>query len=102
MHHHQIDRLRSSHAKCKDRVKGRVAREPPLVDGGLGAVTAQERAELLHRAPVRQSTRDVRPLARVWTLGEEAAELVERCRQGAEDAVRVLVDERNAAQYFAK
>src|SRR3984893_4940321 len=28
MHHLQIDRPRSSHAKCKDRVKSRVAREP--------------------------------------------------------------------------
>jgi hypothetical protein len=44
----------------------------------------------------------VRPLARVAALGEEAAELVERPRRLAEDAVRVVVDERDPAQYFSK
>jgi hypothetical protein len=44
----------------------------------------------------------VRPLARVGALGEEAPELVERLRLRAEDPVRVVVDERDAAQYFSK
>jgi hypothetical protein len=43
----------------------------------------------------------VRPLARVGALREEAAELVQR-RLLAQDAVRVVVDERDAAQYFKK
>jgi hypothetical protein len=43
----------------------------------------------------------VRPLARVLALGEEAAELVERLRR-RDDAVRVVVDERDAGQYFSK
>jgi hypothetical protein len=43
----------------------------------------------------------VRPLARVGALGEESAELVER-RPLTQDAVRVVVDERYAAQYFRK
>jgi hypothetical protein len=44
----------------------------------------------------------MRPLARVATLGEQAAEIVERGRRLAQDPVRVLVDERNAVQYFSK
>jgi CMP-2-keto-3-deoxyoctulosonic acid synthetase len=44
----------------------------------------------------------VRPLARVVALGEQAAELVERARRRAQDAVRVVVDERDRAQYFSK
>jgi hypothetical protein len=43
----------------------------------------------------------VRPLAGVRALGEEAAELVQR-RLLAQNAVRVVVDERDPAQYFKK
>jgi hypothetical protein len=46
--------------------------------------------------------RDVRPLARIGALREQPAELVEVARVRAKDPVRVLVDERNPAQYFAK
>ena len=42
------------------------------------------------------------PLARVGALGEKPAELVDARRVGAQDPVRVLVDERNRAQYFRK
>jgi hypothetical protein len=44
----------------------------------------------------------VRPLARIGALREEAAELVEALRTAAEDPVRVVVDQRDAAQYFRK
>jgi hypothetical protein len=44
----------------------------------------------------------VRPLAPIRALGEEAPELVERCRRRGEDAVGVVVDEPDAAQYFSK
>jgi hypothetical protein len=43
----------------------------------------------------------VRPLARVGALGEQAAELVER-RRRTDDPVRMVVDERDGAQYFSK
>jgi hypothetical protein len=43
----------------------------------------------------------MRPLPRIGALGEEAAELVEG-RLPAQDAVRVVIDERDAAQYFRK
>jgi hypothetical protein len=38
----------------------------------------------------------VRPLPRIGTLTEQSAELVERSRQVAHHAVRVVVDERDA------
>jgi hypothetical protein len=44
----------------------------------------------------------VRPLARIVALREQAAELVERPGRVAQDAVRVMVDERDRAQYFSK
>jgi hypothetical protein len=44
----------------------------------------------------------VRPLARVVTLGEQAAERVERARRRAQDPVRVVIDERDPVQYFSK
>jgi hypothetical protein len=44
----------------------------------------------------------VRPLARIRALGEESAELVEALRPAAQDPVRVVVDQRDAAQYFRK
>ena len=68
-----------------------------LVHGLLGLLHAEERRELADRAPVRHSGRDVRPLPRVGALGEEAAELVQR-RLRAEDAVRVVVDQRDGVQ----
>jgi len=72
-----------------------------LVNRRLGRLAAEEAGELADGAPVGQAGRDVRPLARVGALGEEAAELVE-ARPRAQDAVRVVVDERNAVQYFEK
>ena len=65
-------------------------------------VDAEVRGERRDCATVGDAGGDVRPLARVGALGEEAAELVERCRQGAQETVRVLVDERSPAQYFSK
>jgi hypothetical protein len=44
----------------------------------------------------------VRPLARILALREQPAELVERRRRRAQDAVRVVVDEPDAVQYFSK
>jgi hypothetical protein len=44
----------------------------------------------------------VRPLTRLRALREEAAELVEALRRGAQYAVRVMVDEADLVQYFAK
>jgi hypothetical protein len=43
----------------------------------------------------------VRPLPRIGALREEPAELIER-RALPQHAVRVVVDERDAAQYFRK
>jgi hypothetical protein len=54
------------------------------------------------RPPVGDRGRDVRPLARVLTLGEQAAERVERRRRLTQDPVRVMIDERDRAQYFSK
>jgi hypothetical protein len=44
----------------------------------------------------------VRPLPGIIALREQPAELVERARRLAQDAVRVVVGERDAAQYFSK
>jgi hypothetical protein len=44
----------------------------------------------------------MRPLARIRALGEEPAKLVEARRRRTQDSVRVVVDERDAAQYFSK
>jgi hypothetical protein len=44
----------------------------------------------------------MRPLARVRALGEQPAELVEVVRMRAQDPVRVVIDERDAVQYFSK
>jgi hypothetical protein len=44
----------------------------------------------------------VGPLARVGVFEEQAAELVQRRRRRAQDAVRVVVDVPDAAQYFSK
>jgi len=43
----------------------------------------------------------VRPLAWVGALGEQAPELVQR-RPHGQDAVGVVVDERDLVQYFEK
>jgi hypothetical protein len=72
-----------------------------LVNGFLGRLAPEELGELTDRASVREPARDVRPLARVGALREESAELVER-RPRAQDPVRVMIDETNAAQYFEK
>ena len=67
----------------------------------LGRLAAEERRQLADRPPVGHRERDVRPLPRVGALREEAAELVQR-RAHAQQPVRVLVDERDAVQYFEK
>ena len=79
-----------------------VRREPPRVDGLLGRLAAEVLRQHADRAPVRHRGGDVRPLAGVAALREQAAELVEPARRRAQDAVRVLVDERDGAQYFSK
>jgi hypothetical protein len=71
-------------------------------DGVLARLAAEMACERTDRAPVRDRGGDVRPLARVVALGEQAAELVERARRLAQDAVRVMVDEPDRAQYFSK
>jgi hypothetical protein len=82
-------------------VRGRVALDTVLVDGRLGGLAAEERRELLHRPPVRDTGGDVRPLPRVGRLGEQPAKLVER-RPPPQDAVRMVIDEPDAVQYFEK
>lgn len=72
-----------------------------VVDRLLGRLQVEEARELGDRAPVREPGGDVRPLARVVALRVEAAELVQR-RAGAQDRVRVVVDEANPVQYFEK
>jgi hypothetical protein len=72
-----------------------------LVDPLLRVLATEEVGELVHRPPVGDARRHVRPLARVRALREEAAELVER-RLRAEDPVRVVVDEPDLRQYFEK
>jgi hypothetical protein len=44
----------------------------------------------------------VRPLSRIWALGEQPPELVERRRRLEDEPVRVVIDERGIAQYFSK
>ena len=72
-----------------------------LVDRRLRRLAAEEAGQLADRAPVREAGGDVRPLARVGALREQAAELVER-RTDTDDPVRVVVDETDGAQYFEK
>src|SRR5205823_4782316 len=74
--------FRSGRAQQPRGVLLAIRRGPERVDGVLLAGDAEERAELGHRISVAESVRDVRPLARVAALREEAAELVER-RRGA-------------------
>jgi hypothetical protein len=63
----------------------------------LACPDAEESRELADRAPVGDAGSDVRPLPRVGALGEEPAKLVQR-RLRAQDAVRVVVDERDRVQ----
>jgi hypothetical protein len=73
-----------------------------LVHRSLRRFAGEEVGERTDRAAVRDSGGDVRPLARVRALGEEPAKLVEARGRRTQDAVRVVVDERDPAQYFSK
>ena len=94
--------LRVRRAQERRGVLVEVGREPPREHRLLGRLAAEERGQLADRAAVGDRGRDVRPLARVGALREEPAELVERRRPHAQEPVRVLVDERDLAQYFEK
>jgi hypothetical protein len=72
-----------------------------LVDRLLRRLAAEERGELAERAPVGNARRDVRPLTRVRAFREAPAELVEP-GPVEQDAVGVVIDEREAVQYFRK
>ena len=87
--------------QANDRALAAGATPPGIFDAlvGLDAEVGREHAD---RPPVGDGGRDVRPLARVVALGEQAAERVERARRLAQDAVRVVVDEPDRAQYFSK
>jgi hypothetical protein len=82
-------------------VGARIGGAAVRVDRVLRGRAAQQRGELAHGPGVRDARRDVRPLARVGALREQPAELVER-RRRPQDPVRVVVDERDLAQYFRK
>ena len=73
-----------------------------LVDGALLGFDAEPLGKQSYRATVGKAGGDVWPLARVGALGEEATELVEGRRRRAQDPVRVMIDERDRAQYFSK
>jgi hypothetical protein len=73
-----------------------------LVHGLFRRFDAEVSRDVTHGAPIRQTGRDVRPLARIGALGEEAAKLVQRPRRRAQDPMSVLVDEADRAQYFEK
>jgi len=73
-----------------------------LVHRSLHRFATEEAGKHTDRAPVRDPGGDVRPLARIRALGEEPAKLVEARRMRTQDSVRVVVDERNPAQYFSK
>ena len=83
-------------------VFGRVGREPVLEHAELCRLAFEEPGEGGDRVTVGDAGRNVRPLPGVGTLREQAAKPVEARRMRAQDPVRVLVDERNAAQYFSK
>ena len=72
------------------------------MDGLLVGLAAELGREGPHRPPVGDAVGDVRPLPGIGALGEEPAELVEGPRRRAQDPVRVVVDERDPAQYFSK
>jgi hypothetical protein len=88
-------------AQQRGRVLVGVGRRAVLVHRRLGRVAAEQRGQRVDRPPVRHAGRDVRPLARVRALGEQAAELVER-RRRRDDPVRVVVDQGDVVQYFEK
>ena len=73
----------------------------PVDQRGFLKRMAARLAERAHGAQVGHPAGDVRPLARVLALGEQAAELVERPR-GRDDPVGVVVDEPDRVQYFSK
>jgi hypothetical protein len=73
-------------------------REDRVLRGGA-AEEARQRAD---RPPVRDRRGHVRPLPGVIAFREQPAELVERARRRAQDAVRVVVDQPDAVQYFSK
>ena len=83
------------------RVVGRVGEETALEHRLLGRLAAEERAELAQHATVGQPGGEMRPLPWVVALRMQPAELVQR-RAPAQDAVRVVVDEANLAQYLEK
>jgi hypothetical protein len=58
--------------------------------------------QLAHGPAVRQPGRDVRPLARIGALREEAAKLVQRRGRLTQEPVRMVVDETDRVQYFEK
>ena len=95
-------RLRPRGTQQRRRVLRRIGNQPVLVHGFLGRRAPEELGELAQRAPVREPGCDVRPLPRVWALREEAAELVDGRGRLEIDAVRVMVDEADRAQYFEK
>ena len=94
--------LRARRSQQRRRVLGRVGRETAFEHVVLRGLAFEVAREHHDRAPVREAGRDMGPLARVGALGEEPAELVDARRVRAQDPVRVLVDERNRAQYFSK
>jgi hypothetical protein len=73
-----------------------------LVHRGLRRLELENLRQLSEHASVRKARRHVRPLARVKALGEEPAKLVEVRRLLAQEPVRMVVDERDRAQYFRK
>ena len=73
-----------------------------LVHRLLVRLAAEMLGDRENRSAVGEPVRDVRPLPRVGALGEETAELVEARRMRAQDAVRVVIDERDLVQYFSK
>jgi hypothetical protein len=64
------------------------------MDGRFLRFAAEEVGEFADCSPVGNTARDVRPLARIRALGEEATELVER-RPTADEPVRMVIDERD-------
>ena len=84
------------------RVFRGIGRESVLVHGALVGLDAEPLRKQPHRATVGNAGGDMWPLARIGALREEAPELVEGRRGRAQDPVRVMVDERDRAQYFSK
>ena len=94
--------LRAGRTQERRRVLTDFAAQAVLVHSLLRRLDAEELGKLTHGAPIRETRRDVRPLARVGALGEEATKLVERRRRRAQEPVRVVVDETDRVQYFEK